>query len=188
MQPVIHEVRKGTIEDTILFILREGIRAILIDLGFHVANFSFYEIIIDPEFRRLILEVYRNTNVAKILIYAPDFFVMHARKNPIDGVFFVKCIPLPIKMKQQVNAIKMDTIVARIYNEFYPYERIMMVVSRQHDSHPLLASWMKGDSELQLNKMKDLASFIEQDLGCKANKELIGKLISEISKMYRQDG
>jgi hypothetical protein len=176
-----------TIEDTVLSVVRAGIDVILTDLGFYVAEFSFNKILIDPEFRRLILEEYIDTDVANVLIQAPDLFVMHRKKEPIDGVFFVKCYATPVKTNKRTQFIEINSSARNIYSKFYPCDKIMILVSRRSESSPLLASWLLKTSRFQVDKMKTLRNFIESELHMKPNDELIAKLNTELVKMYEPD-
>jgi hypothetical protein len=131
----------------------------------------------------MILESYSDTDVASVLIKAPDLFVMHRKKEPIDGVFFVKCIVTPVKTKQ-TQFIEIDSSARNIYSKFYPCDKIMILVSRRNKSSPLLAGWLRKTSRFQVDKMKTLRNFIESELRMEPNDELIAKLNRELVKMY----
>jgi hypothetical protein len=173
-----------TIEDTILSVVRAGIDVILTDLGFYVAEFSFNRLLVDPEFRRMIRESYSDTDVANVLIQAPDLFVMHRKKEPVEGVFFVKCVVTRVKTIKRTQFIEIDSSTRQTYSKFYPCDKLMILVSRRHESSPLLASWLRKTNRFQVDKMKTLRNFIESELHMEPNDELIAKLNRELVKMY----
>lgn len=174
-----------TFEDSATSIVRTGLKAILADLGFHVADFSFDEILVDPAFRGLIHESYTNTDVGKILIEAPDLFVMHKKQDPTEGVFFIKIVAQARGAKEKT--IRLSSDAAEVFDRFYPSSRIVTVAIVGNEKTPLLAKWLGKTFELSINQMKSFDEFIKTDLQTEPNYELLGTLNKELVKMYRPE-
>jgi len=182
MKNTSYETRSESFEDDVASVAKAGLVAILSSLGFHVVDFCFENILIDTEFRRLVVESYANTDAGRILIKAPDLFVMHKKKDPIDGVFFIKLIAMPRASK--ARSVKLSADEQRIYDRFYPNDRIMITLVTGSETSPLFAGWLGRNSAVQMDRLKTLRSFIRTELGIEPDLELLDTLNKELAKMY----
>ncbi len=169
-------------ENAVLFV-KSALETLLTDMGFHEVDFSFENIVPDPGFRSLIEEFYAGTEIGRILISSPDLFVMHRKKEPREGVFFLKLIALPRENKPKV--VRVQEEILEIFNRYYPKGRIAIIVITGEARAPLLASWLGKNSKIDLSKMRDFDKFIYDNLSIEVNQELFSKLSSEIIKMYK---
>jgi hypothetical protein len=185
MKVIRRKARSKSFEDSASSIVKTGLEAILVDLGFHVVDFSFEKILADPDFRRLILESYANTDVGRILMEAPDLFVMHKKKEPTEGVFFIKIIALSRGAKDKTARLTSEA--TRVFDHYYPNDRIAVIAITGDEMSPLRANWLGKRSELPLSKMKSFEEFIKTDLQIEPNHEFLATFNKELVKMYRPE-
>jgi len=179
----IQSQKTVSFEENAVFFVKSALETLLTDMGFHEVDFSFENIVPDPGFRSLLLESYAGTEIGRILISSPDLFVMHRKKDPRDGVFFLKLIAMPRENKPKVVRIQEEILES--YNRYYPKGKIAIIVISGEARAPLLASWLGKTSQIDLSKMKVFDKFIYDNLSIELNQELFSKLSSEIIKMYK---
>lgn len=172
-----------------LSLLKEGIVVILSSLKYYVVDFSYDHIISDLRMRRLISDIYDDTDVGKIFINTPDFFILHPRKDPENGVFFVKCFVAP---KKNVKFVDFSLDTWKVYKDFYPNDKIVFIVGCYDDSASILAGWMSkvnihksGGKTLciSLNSLKSLEDFVQSELKIKLQTETINRFKKELTKL-----
>jgi hypothetical protein len=177
----------------ILELLRDGVEAIFASLGFHVARTSFPNVISDPLIRNLINKSYKNTEIAKQLLYFPDFFVMHPKKDPLEGVMFILCLVQATSSKpDKPIAIELERI--RTYTKFFPCNKIIVIMSQPHIP-TVVAGWFSkcfnlkalernGLLKVNVGKMSSLKVFIHTELKMDVNDELLRRFDEELKKVY----
>ncbi len=136
---------------------RSNVRQIFADYNFYVSNFYFEHIVQEDNFRDIIIKNFNTTEIAQILRYSPDFFVMHKKIEPEDGFFFVVCCP-----DQKNLGVKRFGILQK----YYPFDQIALVstYSSKKGETILSGQWLNELKKTSSNKYS-LSEFIEKIVG-----------------------
>ncbi|MEM2129157.1 MAG: hypothetical protein QXZ70_01020 [Candidatus Bathyarchaeia archaeon] len=189
-------IEKTKLIKQILSVLQDGISTIFRDMGFHVANVSFTNMISDQQMAQLISDFYQRSEVAKELLYFPDLFAMHSKKDPREGVFFIHCLSAQVDSAKSNKFVEIESERVQIFARYFPCDRIIMVCSQPNSSATVLAQWLPnclcsrspGASQafkIDLHKMDLLKTFTKTALKMTVDEELLGRLDKELMKIYK---
>lgn len=136
---------------------RSKVRRIFVDYNFYVSNFYFEHIIPEDNFRDIIIRNFNTTEIAQILRFSPDFFVMHKKVEPEDGFFFVVCCP----GQKNLGAKRFG-----ILQKYYPFDQIALVSTYTSKKGETILSgqWLNELKKTSSNKYP-LSEFIEKIVG-----------------------
>jgi len=178
-------------------LLTAGVGSIFTNLGFYVADFSFNKILASKEVQDIIERFYKKTSIARLLIYAPELFIMHRKMPPEKGVFFIKCIVAYNAGKLSKQFAEIEKEAWDIYNEFYPTDKIIVVIARNHKFKTFLAEFMSNlHDKIELSKRKtvlrikldnlfSVERFVYLRLRMKINRELLNDFRHEMLKAFQ---
>src|SRR5437870_5291483 len=107
-------------------VLAAGIKTILTNQKFRVADFSLSFLIKDEPFRTILTKNFTQSPGAEILLFAPDLFVIRPGIDPKKGVFFVKCFQTE---NSTTPRIRFTFEELQVYREFYPIDRVLAIVA-----------------------------------------------------------
>jgi|Deesub1362A_J573_1020465.scaffolds.fasta_scaffold05545_2 hypothetical protein len=177
-------------------LLKAGVGSIFANLGFYVTEFSFNKILPSREIRDIIKRFYKDTSIAHLLIYSPELFIMHRKMPPEKGVFFIKCIVAHNKGKLSRFA-EIEKEAWDIYNKFYPSDKIVVVIARNHKFKTFLAEFMSNLNDkiepskrrmtliIKLNGLFSIERFTYLRLKMKINRELLNDFRYEMLKTFQ---
>jgi hypothetical protein len=152
----------------------------------------------DQQMARLIGESYQRTEVAKELLYFPDFFVMHGKKDPREGVFFIYCLPAQVNSAKPNKFVEIESERAKVFAKYFPCDKIIIASSQPDSSATVLAQWLhkclctknsgtSGVFKIDLGKMESLTTFIKTTLKMTFDEELFRRVDEELMKIYKSN-
>jgi hypothetical protein len=138
--------------------------------GFYITELHYEHIIPEEQFREILNEDFPKTEVAKIVRFSPDFFVMHGEVEPALGTFFIVCSP-------QSEPIILERDRLKCYQEYYPCDWIVVVssgVSKEDEKivycerlNNFKCEFSKNVVNLYAKKLRTFSKFLESELGIK---------------------
>lgn len=163
-----HEKMKHYMENPELAAFRDLTKELFRRNGFYVTELHYEHIIPDEQFRSILNKDFSKTEVAKIVRFSPDFFVLHDDVEPVLGTFFLVC-----SLQSEPVVLERDRL--RCYREYYPYQRIAIASlgkSRVKDKKIVYCEWLNNfrcsysgnTAKLYAKKCRTLPKFLESEL------------------------
>jgi len=117
--------------------------------GFHVQKTKFINIISDSKLRDVIKTYFKDTDLAKILINYPHYFLMHSSADPEKGYLYALVIE---------ESVNLPSNNLQLYKAYFPSELMLLRVDSKEKQ--IQATWFNHPNNWSL-----LGSFLRSEIG-----------------------
>jgi hypothetical protein len=142
--------------------LLDAVTRVFEALDFHCQPISFQLAIPDKDFRGIVEQALPTSDLAKVLRYFPDLFVLHAKLPPKAGAFFVRVFN---------ETIRLSPDELSCYQKYYP-EKILLLAGRNQKPLLLEGQWLRKchwvNGQVQ-GKLPHLSELLRKDVSLPVN-------------------